>query len=145
MPWWAWIVLSAVLLIAEMVVSTDFYLVVLAGAAAAVGLVRVAGYNGPVWSEWLFFGLFAAAFLVLFRRLWPRVADRNAPADTIVGEVAVAQEPIGTDEVGRAELRGTTWSARNISDGRIDEGDRVRVVAIDGLTIHVEKEARAAR
>ena len=33
--------------------------------------------------------------------------------DSLVGETAVAQQDIPAGEIGRVELRGTSWSARN--------------------------------
>lgn len=145
MQWWAWIVVAAVLLTAEMLVPTDFYLAVLGAGAAAVGLLMAAGFDGPVWSEWLFFGIFSALFLVAFRRLWPRVADRHGQGDSIVGEIAVASEVIAVGGLGTAQLRGTPWSARNVSDVGIESGQRLRVVAVDGLTINVEAEVPSVR
>jgi len=42
--------------------------------------------------------------------------------------------------VGRVEVRGSTWSARNTSDVTIHQGQRARVAAVDGLTLAVVPE-----
>jgi membrane-bound serine protease (ClpP class) len=38
--------------------------------------------------------------------------------------------------VGQVFIRGEYWDA--VSPARIDEGERVRVARVDGLTLHVE-------
>jgi len=57
-----------------------------------------------------------------------------------VGETAVPMEDIAAGEIGRAELRGTVWSARNASAEPLVRGRRCRVVRVDGLLIHLEPE-----
>jgi len=42
--------------------------------------------------------------------------------------------------VGRVEVRGSMWSARNTSDVTLDAGQRARVAAVDGLTLTVVPE-----
>jgi hypothetical protein len=44
---------------------------------------------------------------------------------------------IGASQHGRAELRGTTWQARNVAEAVVVAGQRVRVVAVDGLTLDI--------
>ena len=144
MPWWGWIVLGAALLIAEILVPIDFYLVVLGSAAAAVGLLRLVGFDGPPWSDWLLFGVFSAAFLMTFRRIWGRVSDDDTQTELVVGEIAVANEAMEPGKTGRAELRGARWSACNVGSSAVAKGERLRVVRLDGLTIHVEGESSPA-
>jgi len=141
MFWWAWIVLAAALLVAELIVPTDFYLAVLGSAAAAVGLLNVVGLDVPVWAEWLLFAVFSVMILVTFRHFWPQVTDRDRRSGTVVGEVAIAGERIDSGMTGRVEVRGVGWSARNVGSIVLDEGDRARVVLVEGVTIHVESES----
>jgi membrane protein implicated in regulation of membrane protease activity len=49
----------------------------------------------------------------------------------------VAIEPGG---MGRAELRGGSWSARNDGTSRIEAGARCRVTRVDGLMIGIQPE-----
>jgi membrane protein implicated in regulation of membrane protease activity len=58
----------------------------------------------------------------------------------MVGELAVALDPIAPGGQGRAELRGTTWTARNLASTPLAAGQSIRVERIDGLTIHVRPE-----
>jgi len=42
--------------------------------------------------------------------------------------------------VGRAELRGTTWSARGVDGVALVRGTRCRVERVDGLTLWLRPE-----
>ena len=57
-----------------------------------------------------------------------------------LGEAAVAVDPEGVVEVG-----GAQWRARTNRATPIGRGERVRVVAIDGVTLEVEPEEGGAR
>jgi membrane protein implicated in regulation of membrane protease activity len=142
MPWWGWIVVAAVLLGAEMFVPTDFFLVFLGASALIVGLFGLVGVEAPVWAQWLAFAVLAVGSLVFFRG-WLRAHIRPVSRidDALVGETAIAQEPIAPGGMGRVELRGATWSARNAGSTSIATGDRVPVVSVDRLTLHVRHEA----
>ena len=60
--------------------------------------------------------------------------------DTVVGDIALPLDDIVPGAVGRAELRGTVWSARNASHLAIMKGQRCRVVRMNGLMIFLEPE-----
>jgi membrane-bound serine protease (ClpP class) len=63
--------------------------------------------------------------------------------EEMVGATAEARSPI--DPEGRVWLGGTIWSAR-LADGStpVRPGDRVRVEAVDGLTLVVRPEPQTA-
>lgn len=145
MPWWAWIALGAVLLSAELfVIPTDFFLVFLGISAIAVGVLGLAGVESVPWVQWASFGVLSLVSLVFFRRwLKAHLARADVPRvdDTLAGEVGIAREPLAPGGVGRVELRGTSWSARNLGDAALEPGTRVRVERVDGLTLQVRREA----
>ena len=60
--------------------------------------------------------------------------------ETMVGEVAILTEDLDPGGVGRAELRGTTWTVRPSGAGSFRRGDRCRVDRVDGLTLWVKPE-----
>lgn len=140
MPWWAWIVFGAVLLGAEVVLSTDFYLVFFGAAAILVGLLGLGGVALPVWSQWLLFAAAAVAGLVLYRnRLRERLSRPDRELDEqVVGELAVARGAIAAGSTGKAELRGTVWNAENVGDRGLADGDPCRVDAVDGLKLRLK-------
>jgi membrane-bound serine protease (ClpP class) len=74
-------------------------------------------------------------------------AHRDKPvrtgAEEMVGSTAEARSSI--DPEGRAWLGGTIWSARLAAGaGPVKLGDRVRVEAVDGLTLVVRPEPQAS-
>ncbi len=143
MPWWGWVVIGAVLLGAELfVIPTDFFLVFLGIAAFAVGLIGFLGIELPDWAQWATFATVAVLSFVSLRgwlrTRWPKASRAD---DTLVGEFAVAREALAAGASGRIELRGATWSARNAGDVALAPGDRARVERVEGLTLHVRREA----
>jgi membrane protein implicated in regulation of membrane protease activity len=77
----------------------------------------------------------------VFRGRLQRGVDRPpANIDTLVGELAVPRERILPGHVGRVDLRGVLWNARNDAAGSVEAGQRCRVTAVDGLTIYIQPE-----
>ena len=62
----------------------------------------------------------------------------------MVGETATPLDDIAPGAVGRAELRGSAWSARNASGVTIARGQRCRVVKVERLMIFLEPEGARA-
>ena len=145
MPWWGWIVLGAVLLASEMLVTAEFYLVLLGVAALTMGILGLAGFEGPVWSQWVQFGALSVFFLVAFRRrVWGRLmARQEKPEEHLIDEVVVTEDLIPPGGLGRAQLRGSSWTVRNNGETPLDAGERARVTRVEGLVLHVESESRA--
>ncbi len=142
MPWWGWIVVGVVLLAAEMMVDSEFYLVFLGFAALVTGILGASGLAGPVAAQWAIFAGLSVLLLVGFRRrIYGMVRGADPPGhETVVGEQATVLEPIEPGARGRAELRGATWSARNTGDATLAAGQIVRVERVDGLTVWVRAE-----
>jgi membrane protein implicated in regulation of membrane protease activity len=145
-PWWGWIIVGAVLLGAELfLVPTDFFLALIGVSAAVVGLVGVLGGTLPAEAQWALFGALSLASLVFVRRwLKERLRPGEPPRrvdDTLVGEVGCASEDLGPGQVGRVELRGVPWSARNLETTPLEAGARVRVERVEGLVLGVRRAA----
>jgi membrane protein implicated in regulation of membrane protease activity len=60
--------------------------------------------------------------------------------DSMVGETAVLTEDLQPGHTGKAELRGSTWSARNVGPSSLSMGQRVTVKKVEGLTLWVRPE-----
>ncbi len=139
MPWWLWMLAGLGLLLVEVITPGGFFAVffglagLLAGALAASGLVE------EPWIQWLVFTGLAVTGLLFFRRpLLHRLRLSPGPAsqvDTLVGESALVLEDVPPGGVGKAEMRGTPWSARTAAAQTIKVGQRARVVQVDGLTL----------
>jgi membrane protein implicated in regulation of membrane protease activity len=141
--WWHWLVLGLLLVVGELATPGGFYLIFFGLAAIVIGLLASVGFAGPVPVQVLAFSALSVALLVLFRARLLRWMQRDpqAPAiDTLVGEIGTAIDALAPDAVGKVELRGTSWSARNSSESVIRTGERCRVVRVEGLMLHVWPE-----
>ncbi len=141
--WWHWLVLGLLLVLAELAASGGFYIIFFGIAAIIVGLLASADLAGPVWVQLLLFSVISVASLLTFRSRLLKLlqVDPQSPAvDEMVGEVAVAAEDLLPGSVGRVELRGAAWSARNNANVAVARGTRCRVIRVEGLMLYIEPE-----
>ena len=119
-----------------------FGLIFFGVGAILVGLAELVGLGLPAWGQWLAFPILAIVALRLFRRpllAWLQPAGTDT-VDSMVSEVAVPVAAIEPGEHGRAELRGTMWSAHNVGATTVGAGQRCRVVAVNGLQLDIRPE-----
>ena len=143
MQWWHWLAVGLILVALEMAASGGFYVIFFGIAALAIGGLHLFNLAGPVWFQFLLFSVLSVASLALFRsRLmkWLHLDKPGSDVDSLVGQIAMPLDDIVPGAVGRAELRGTVWSARNAAHLAIIRGQRCRVVRVDGLMIFLEPE-----
>jgi membrane protein implicated in regulation of membrane protease activity len=143
MIWWYWVVLGLVLMALELATPGGFFVVFFGVSALLVGLLELAGIATADWMQWLLFPLVALVALALFREpllRWMRLRDGVDEVDSLVGTVAIAAGDIAPGQHGRAELRGTGWSARNVGATPLAAGQRCRVVAVHGLMLDLREE-----
>jgi inner membrane protein len=140
MIWWMWIILGCALLLLELATPGGFYFVFFGCSALVVGLLAAGGITTTDWVEWLLFSIFAIGATAFFRKpLLQRLGSGVPPGDvdSLIGETATAMESIKPGAVGKAELRGSAWTAVNNSPESLLRGQRCRVERVDGLTIFV--------
>jgi membrane protein implicated in regulation of membrane protease activity len=144
MIWWYWMLLGLVLLGIEMVTPGGFYILFFGLAALIVGSLAGLEIAQAEWLQWLLFSGLAVLSLLIFRG--PLLAalqkrDKNLPAvDTLAGESAIPRENLAVSGIGKAELRGTTWTAHNAGPTPLTKGQRCKVERIEGLTIWISAE-----
>jgi membrane protein implicated in regulation of membrane protease activity len=141
MAWWMWLLLGFVLLAVELSTPGGFFFLFFAAGAIVVGLLALAGLATGVWLEWLLFSVLSVAALLLFRKpllAYIRQKEPSPEVDTLVGEVAVALSDMEIDAVGKAELRGAAWNARNIGAAPLAAGQRCTVESVTGLTLLIK-------
>jgi len=63
-----------------------------------------------------------------------------ADIDTLSGEKGTVLEEMDPGGNGRVEVRGTTWSARNMGASHLARGNRCIVISTDRLTLVVKAE-----
>jgi membrane-bound serine protease (ClpP class) len=138
------------LLLAELLLSTGGILAAIGVAGLTAAGIVALGSNSEA-ADYIGGALIALgvvcgiSFYFITRKVIAAHRDPHVRtgAEEIVGSTAEARTSI--DPEGRVWLGGTIWSAR-LADGAgpIRLGDRVRVEAVDGLTLVVRPEPQAA-
>ena len=60
--------------------------------------------------------------------------------EVVVGEIATVSETIEPGGMGRARLRGTDWTARNVGRITLNEGQRARIERVENLVVDLRAE-----
>jgi membrane protein implicated in regulation of membrane protease activity len=136
MPWWVWLALGALLLGAETVLATDFWLATVGAAAMTLGLALTLVDPPRVWVQWILFAALAVLFNAVVRRRLRAKPPGLEPE--LIGESGVALAAIAAGGQGSVEVRGTTWQARNVGSEALAARASVRVMAVRGLVLDVQ-------
>ena len=143
MFWWLWLVLGLIFVGLEVLTPGGFYVLFFGIGALVVGSLTGFGWSGPIWLQVLLFSAISLLSLLCFRPHLVRATrskERPDPIDTLEGETALLVDDLQPDAVGRAELRGTTWTVRNGDQRLLVRGQRCRVSRVDGLTLWIRGE-----
>jgi hypothetical protein len=143
MLWWHWLLLGVVLIALEMAASGGFYIIFFGVAAVVIALLELAGLGAPLWLQLLMFSALSIASLLFFRN--PIMRELNlgggaADIDTLATETGSVIEAMAPGANGRVEVRGTSWSARNVGATPLSSGARCVVVRSERLTLLVKAE-----
>ena len=141
MEWWVWVLVAFLLLTIEFF-STTMHIGFFAVGAFLVAILTGMGIAGPLWVQLLTFAITSVVALIFVR---PYVVQRlglsrTVVVDTMIGEEAIAIAEIAPAAIGKAELRGSTWSARNVGETTLATGQRCTVARVDGLLLHVKAQ-----
>jgi membrane-bound serine protease (ClpP class) len=139
------------LLAAELLLPTGGILALLGIAGLVVGGILALGSNSSsadyIGGALITLAILSAiSFFYITRKVIHTTGDLPPLAGTeeMVGAEAEARSSI--DPTGQAFMRGTLWSARLADGGTpVGPGDRVKVEAVDGLTLVVRPVATPAQ
>ena len=136
MAWWIWILIAFALLALEFTTAT-LHVGFFAVGALVVGALVGFGVEMPLWGEILVFTLVSLIAFFFVRPIVMRRLrlDEKKVVDSLVGEQATAMDDIAVGGVGRAEMRGSTWNARNVGETALLRGQRCTVTEIEGLVL----------
>ena len=144
MIWWYWMLLGLVLFGAEMMTPGGFYMLFFGLSALVVGTLAGLGLVEADWLQWLLFSAIAVMSLVICRKPLLAMLKGNVSEmpdiDSMAGEVAIPLEPLAVGATGKAELRGTTWTAKNVGTVPLHQGQRGKVTHVEGLTLWITTE-----
>ena len=139
--WWHWIVFGLVLLLIELLTGT-FFVLTLAVSALIVGIISllmIISFNGEL-TLWIILSLVGIAgwYKWLLDKTTPKSGQSNYRLDTL-GTVKKEIDPNLRGEVvfDNPVLGNTTWIAT--SDELIKEGERVKIVEVNGQLIKVRR------
>lgn len=132
-----WIIAGIVLMIAEMLTASVFLIFIALGCfAAALADIWLPNNMAVELGVCAAVSVLGAVFLrePLQRKL---LKDLNLKAD--VGKEIKVEDPIGAHQTARVTYQGTSWQATNLDDSELKQGDRARIVGIDGITLIIRK------
>ena len=138
MDWWIWTLIGFFFLALEFV-STTMHSAFFAAGAFLVAILVASHVGGPLWVQLLVFTLFSLLTLLLIRPIVVKKLKLSVTkvVDTMVGEQAVLMDDLPPKGLGKAEMRGSTWNARNIGETLLSRGQRATVEHVEGLVLHV--------
>lgn len=133
--WLVIIVLAAVLESSTMNLTSIWFI----GGA----LVAVIAYllGAPEWLQITLFIVVSATLLFSLRPVFFRYLKKNdikTNVDRLIGKTAICTFPIAEDEHGEVKIDGKIWTA--IAQEKIQAGEKVEVLAIEGVKLVVKKE-----
>jgi membrane protein implicated in regulation of membrane protease activity len=140
MAWWLWVLVGIALLVVEMLTPGGLFALFFGIGAVVTGGLAALGFGAVV--QWIAFTVISLLLVGTLRGTIQRRLARPEPprVDDLVGEEAVLLEDLAAGGTGRAELRGTPWSARAASGIPLKAGQRCKVERIEGLTLWLRAE-----
>lgn len=138
--YWHWWILGLVLLVAEMLSPTGFFLLWIGAAAILVGAVSWLMPSLGWEVEMILFGVLSVASFFVWRRFRPFNVASDQPSlnrrgQSYVGRTFTLDTAI-VNGVGKLHVDDSQW---RISGADVPAGTQVRVVAADGSTLRVER------
>ena len=145
MSWWIWMIGGLLLLLVELATPGSLFWIFFAAGALAVGAALLIWPDMNAALQGILFVIISGVSLALFRKPLLAWLERRSPkvaaVDPIVGEIAVTLSEILPGAVGKAELRGTAWSATNFGASPIPVASRCRVEKVEGLMLWIRGES----
>jgi inner membrane protein len=135
MDWWVWVLIAFLLEFFATTAHIGFFAV----GAFLVALIVGVGIPMPLWGQLLTFSISSVILLVFVRPIVVRKLGFNITkvVDSLVGEQAIAMSDMPVSAEGKAEMRGSSWTARNVGETPLTKGQRCVVTEVVGLTILV--------
>lgn len=134
--WLLWLTLTVVFAVVEVMVLDLVFLMLAAGAAAALA-TSLAG--GEAWLQIVMFSgvsllMLAAVRPTALKHLKKGPADQLTNVDLLPGRTVLVMEDTGS-AAGLAKMDGETWSARSATGVTIPAGQEAEIDEVDGATL----------
>ncbi|MBO9541630.1 NfeD family protein [bacterium] len=138
--WQLWAIGGLVLLIGE-VFTPGFVLACFALGCGAAALLAALKAGAAVQTIAFAAVSFASLFLIrpLFSRVFPEGKAVKTNTDALIGKTGiVSQAPLDALGTWRAMVDGEDWSVVSLAESELAEGQKVKVIKVDGSRLIVE-------
>lgn len=135
-----WIALAIIFLIGELL-SGGFYLLSIGIGAIAAAILNYLQFSITI--QIIAFILITVIFIFisrpLYRKLNKNTVDKKSNTERLIGLKAKVTEDIDSHKIGTIKVNGEVWKA--ISDEKIEKGEEVEIIEIEGIKLKVKKLA----
>lgn len=136
-----WVAVLIFMIIIEM--STAQLVSIWFAAGSVVALI-LSAFNVPLWIQILSFAVVSLVLLATIKPIMKKKEQENAgttvPYESIIGEEVVVTKEINRNVVGEIKAKFDYYSALcNNEDDSFQVGERVKIVALEGNKVKVEK------
>lgn len=132
-----WLVSGLVLLISEMLTG-GFFLIFIALGCFAAALASSVG--ATIWTEMVICAVIAVVGVLTLRKPIQKRMMSTMKFETDLGKTFRASDAIDPHQKKSLNYQGVPWSAINIGIERVEEGDHVTIVGLDGNVLLIKKE-----
>lgn len=135
-----WFIAFVILLLIELVTVN---LVTIWFAIGAVAAIITTIFTDSIMIQSIVFIVVSVLSLFITKPLIKKVKKFDVTptnSDRVIGKVGEVTQKIGRNKYGEVKVYGNTWTAS--SKQVINVGERVKVLAIDGVKLVVEKEKK---
>ena len=148
MLWWHWGILGLSLIGVEILTLGglgNFYFLFFGMAALMVSALTWSGLIEAAWLQWFLFAILGIISLLVMKKplqnKQPLNGKDESDVDSMVGEMAKVLEPLKPQTLGKVELRGSTWNARNTGTTLLEKDAIAKIVQVDGLTLLIQADS----
>lgn len=138
MDWWIWIALGIVLFVFEVIVPMDFFFIFIGLGFVVTGGLTSFGIIPHESTQYVVCALLSLLFLFFLKPKLQRKLSSAKAKEEYVNEEVIPFEDISVGDVGKGELRGTSWSVRNNTAAVLEKGKRYRVSKLENLQVIVD-------
>lgn len=140
MMWLVWLGVGLLAVVLELLTASALVSIWFAVGACAAALVSLLDFS--IGIQIAVFVIMSFLSMLIVRPVAARYLRGNVVrtnADRYIGEKGIVTKKITSYDWGEVKIQGTIWHAVSVEDEEIEEGSRVKVVAIEGAKLLVMK------
>ena len=140
MMWLVWLGVGLLAVVLELLTASALVSIWFAVGACAAALVSLLDFS--IGIQIAVFVIMSFLSMLIVRPVAARYLRGNVVrtnADRYIGEKGIVTKKITSNDWGEVKIQGTIWHAVSVENEEIEEGSRVKVVAIEGAKLLVMK------